>query len=106
MRFVPRLAPSLVCLSLVSLVGACAHRQPTTIPPEQLVGLFKNVKGCREKYAEMDARIDAAGVRNPAFYRVPGFPYFRTDRYAASFKDEVTGLDEVAGWMRRMHGSP
>ncbi len=106
MSFIPRPALSLICLSLVSLVGslvgACAQRQPVTIPPEQLVGLFKNVKGCREKYAAMDARIDAAGVRNPAFYRIPGFPYLRTDRLMASYRNDLSTFDEAAGWVRRM----
>lgn len=92
----------LVCLGFATLIGGCAPRQPVTIPPDQLVGLFKNVKGCREKYAAMDARIDAAGVRNPAFHRVPGFPYLRTDRLMASYRNELSSFDETAGWVRRM----
>lgn len=106
MSFISRPALSLICLSLVSLVGsllgACAQRQPVTIPPEQLVGLFKNVKGCRERYQAMDARIDAAGVRNPAFYQVPGFPYLRTDRLMASYRNDLSTFDEASGWVRRM----
>ena len=72
------------------------------LDPSVFVGMLKGYKDCRAKYAEMDARIDAAGVRDGSYYRVPGFPYFRTDRYAASYKDEVKGLDDTAGWMRRM----
>lgn len=75
---------------------------PVPVDPSVFAGMLKGYKDCRAKYAEMDARIDAAGVRDGGYYRVPGFPYFRTDRFAASYKDEVKGLDDTAGWMRRM----
>ena len=75
---------------------------PVPLDPSLFVGMLKAYKDCRAKYEQMDARIDAAGVRDGSYYRVPGFPYLRTDRYAASFRDQVTGLDEVAGWTRRM----
>ncbi len=60
------------------------------------------LKNCRARYAEMDARIDAAGVRDAGYYRVPGFPYLRTDRTLASFVHEVHTVDEIGGWERRM----
>ncbi|WP_022974949.1 hypothetical protein [Nevskia ramosa] len=98
-----RRALLLICFSLTTLAGGCKEeKKPVEIPPEQLVGLFKNISGCREKYAAMDARIDAAGVRNPAFHRVPGFPYLRTDRLMASYRDQLGTFDEAAGWVRRM----
>ncbi|WP_293374359.1 hypothetical protein [Nevskia sp.] len=81
---------------------ATPAKLPVPLDPSLFVGMLKGYKDCRAKYEEMDARIDAAGVRDGSYYRVPGFPYLRTDRYAASFKDQVTGLDEVAGWTRRM----
>ena len=81
---------------------AAEAKLPVPLDPSVFVGMLKGYKDCRAKYAEMDARVDAAGVRDGSYYRVPGFPYFRTDRYVASFKDEISGLDEVAGWMRRM----
>lgn len=93
----------LICFSLVTVVGGCTEeKKPVQIPPEQLVGLFKNISGCRDKYAAMDAKVDAAGVRNPAFYRVPGFPYLRVDRLMASYRDQLGTFDEAAGWVRRM----
>lgn len=98
-----RLALLPICLALATLASGCTEKkQPIEIPPDQLVGLFKNINGCRQRYAEMDARIDAAGVRNPAFYRVPGFPYLRTDRLMASYRDQLGTFDEAAGWVRRM----
>lgn len=57
---------------------------------------------CHALYAEIDARVEAAGVRDASYYRVPGFPYFRTDRVLASFGTEVQTIDELGGWTRRM----
>ncbi|WP_295686762.1 hypothetical protein [uncultured Nevskia sp.] len=81
---------------------AAEPKLPVPTDPGMFTGMLKGYKDCRAKYAEMDARIDAAGVRDGSYYRVPGFPYLRTDRYVASLKDKVSGLDEVAGWTRRM----
>ncbi len=93
----------LICVGLATVAGGCKEeKKPVEIPKEQLVGLFKNISGCREKYAEMDARVDAAGVRNPAFYRVPGFPYLRVDRLMSSYRDQLETFDAAAGWVRRM----
>lgn len=87
----------LAIASLTSALGAC-----TTTQPSPFVGLYAGYDDCRERYAEIDAQIDAAGVRDAAFYRVPGYPYMRTDRLLASYAHEVEGLNQVAGWMRRM----
>lgn len=94
-------AAALVLFSAAATAGA-EPVLPAPLAPEVFTGILKAYKNCRAKYAEMDARVDAAGVRDGSYYRVPGFPYFRTDRYAASYKDEVKGLDDTAGWMRRM----
>lgn len=89
-------------LSVPALAAAQAPQLPVPLDPAMFTGLLKGYKDCRSKYAEMDARIDAAGVRDGAYYRVPGFPYFRIDRMAASFANEVTEMQDVAGWTRRM----
>lgn len=104
----PRAARLLAAAALAvttATAGAGASAEPVLpapLDPDVFTGILKAYKNCRAKYAEMDARVDAAGVRDGSYYRVPGFPYFRTDRYAASYKDEVKGLDDTAGWMRRM----
>ncbi|MGQ0618701.1 MAG: hypothetical protein ACT4QA_02105 [Panacagrimonas sp.] len=70
--------------------------------PTPFTGWYKGYANCREQYAEMDARVDAAGVRDAEFWRVPGYPYLRTDRMLASFRNEVRGLEDVSEWLRRM----
>lgn len=88
-------------LASAGLLAAC-QTPPNIAPQSAFVGFFKNQADCREQYAAMDARVEAAGVRDGAFYRVPGYPYLRTDRLLASFAKEVQSMDEVSGWIRRM----
>lgn len=54
---------------------------------------------CLSLYAQVDARIEAAGVRDAAYYRVPGFPYLRSDRFSASFAHEIPDLDAFWEWV-------
>ena len=62
---------SLLLLSAVAaaLSAGCA-RTPKIVEPS---GFFIALKTCRARYAEIDAKIDAAGVRDGTFHRVPGF---------------------------------
>ena len=84
---------------LLATLSGCATTEPT---PDPFVGWFKDYRTCRAEYAAMDARVDAAGVRDASTYRVPGYPYLRTDRTLASFAREVKSLEEIGGWIRRM----
>lgn len=84
--------------ALLGALGACA----TPIPQPDFSGLMKPLAECRALYAEVDARVAAAGVGHPAYHRVPGFPYLRTDRLMASYADEVNDLDRFGAWTRRM----
>lgn len=93
-----RIRTLLLSLAATSLTVGCT-RSPTLAEPS---GFFVALKTCRARYAEMDAKVDAAGVRDGVFYRVPGFPYLRSDRMLASFRDEVKTVDEIGGWLRRM----
>jgi hypothetical protein len=86
------------CLSLiVAALAACAVSKP-----DPFEGWYDSYRTCRAEYAAVDARIDAAGVRDAGTYRVPGYPYLRTDRTLASFAHEVKSLDEIGGWIRHM----
>lgn len=95
---IPYLQSTALVLGLVVLTSACT----TTRKDDPFTGWMKPYKDCRALYAEIDARIDAAGVRDASYYRVPGFPYLRTDRVLASFRNEAASIDEFGGWTRRM----
>ena len=88
--------PACLSLILATLAGCAATK------PDPFVGWYKDYRNCRAEYVAMDARVDAAGVREASYYRVPGYPYLRTDRTLASFAREVKSLEEVGGWIRRM----
>ncbi|HWA39025.1 MAG TPA: hypothetical protein VG873_14305 [Burkholderiales bacterium] len=47
------------------------------------------VQACRDWYAEMDAAIDAAGVRDAQETRIASFPYLRIDRAHAALRDRA-----------------
>ena len=96
------LLPCLWAIAVPVQAAEDASAPAASAEEDPFVGLLKPYKTCRAKYAEMDARVDAAGVRDGGYYRVPGFPYFRTDRLLASFANEVQALQDVAGWTRRM----
>ena len=83
------------------LLAGCAAG-PHPVPDSVFTGILAPYKGCRVKFAQMDARIDGAGVRDGSYYRVPGYPYFRTDRLMASLGQTVDGMDPVSDWMHHM----
>jgi hypothetical protein len=58
---------------------------------------------CAQWFERLDETVDRAGVRDAGAYRIPGFPYLRTDRFSASFRDEV-GRDPAAfdAWVERL----
>lgn len=86
-------------LLLFVAIGGCMAPQQQRNP---FTGFFKGYDTCRQQYAEMDARVEAAGVRDAGYWRVPGYPYLRTDRTLATLGSQVHGLDDTSEWLRRM----
>ena len=72
-------------LWVVLLAGGCASIDPYAQEPI-LAHLARSddVGECARLLQRVDARIDAAGVRDAGAPRVPGFPYLRVDRFTAS----------------------
>lgn len=97
MRLRPRMFFALGFVLIAST--ACTHHRVQNVPIE---GFFEAMATCRDEFAALDARVAAAGVQDSAYYRVPGFPYFRTDRLLASYANEVTDFEQLSGWIRRM----
>jgi hypothetical protein len=61
------------------LAAACATLEPARAP---------DLRACAEFFAQLDARVDQAGVRDAQAVRVRGFPYLRVSRLLASYRDE------------------
>ena len=82
-------------LLLLSLAAASAQAPDDGGGTEKLQAFLTQ---CRAKYAEVDARIDASGRRDAGYFRVPGFPYLRSDRLMASFGPELADADAFDDW--------
>jgi hypothetical protein len=85
---------------MLVLAAGCANieapRQPE--PPLSAAG----GTSCANWFEQLDAVIDRAGVRDAGAYRIPGFPYLRVDRFAASFHDRVDDPRSFAAWLARL----
>ncbi|MGH8762530.1 MAG: hypothetical protein ACREUR_04780 [Nitrosospira sp.] len=57
---------------------------------------------CLAFYQEIDAAIDRAGVRDHGLSQVHGFPYLRTTRLLASFRNEASEPIRWSAWIRHM----
>ncbi len=60
------------------------------------------VTACRERFAAIDARVEAAGVRDAGFHRIPGFPYLRSDRLIAAYRDSVDTFERMGDWTAQL----
>ncbi|MGC2203360.1 MAG: hypothetical protein WA633_24860 [Stellaceae bacterium] len=58
---------------------------------------------CAQWFATLDATVDHAGVRDAGVYRTPGYPYFRLDRFLASFRKEILqNPPAFEAWVKRL----
>jgi len=93
--------PGLGAAAVLVLAAAC-----TTLdaPPESaLPPPSPALRLCANWFEQLDAAIDRAGVRDAGAHRIPGFPYLRIDRLAASFRDQVKRNPQVFdAWIARL----
>jgi len=65
-----------------------------------------SLRECAQWFVTLDARVDAAGVRDAQHARVAGFPYLRVDRLLASLRERAAErshtLATLAGRMRAL----
>lgn len=62
-----------------------------------------SLRECAQWFVMLDERIDAAGVRDAQYARVPGFPYLRVDRLLASLRERAAERpDTLATLAQRM----
>lgn len=77
----------------VSIVAGCAS---TSIAQRPVVPQGDK---CLALYEKVDEHVEAAGVMDAAYHRIPGFPYLRTDRYTASFAHELPDMETFWEWV-------
>jgi hypothetical protein len=80
-------ARSAAMLIALLALGACATPQQ---PLQSDLGSPQaEIQQCATWFANLDAAVDQAGVRDAETYPVPGFPHLRVNRFLASFRDNV-----------------
>ena len=73
-----------------ALVAAgCATGEAPLAPHLDAAAAGAEVRECAHWFRALDGQIDAAGVRDAQYTRVPGFPHLRVDRALASLKDRA-----------------
>ncbi|MDH3320230.1 MAG: hypothetical protein OEO84_11150 [Betaproteobacteria bacterium] len=75
------------------LAAACASLE--TAPSAHLESAAAGLRECAEWFRDLDAKVDAAGVRDAQESRIAGYPYVRVNRLLASFR-EYAARDEGA----------
>ena len=81
--------------ALASLACALAAGACTTLGPPPAAALAADE--CTRWFAELDAAVDAVGVRDAQEERVPGFEFVRVDRLAVATRDTAA----PAPWLER-----
>jgi 8-oxo-dGTP pyrophosphatase MutT (NUDIX family) len=69
------------------LAAGCAGNGGGLAP--HLESASPEVRACAHWYRALDAEIDAAGVRDAQYTRVPGFPHLRVDRLHAALRSRA-----------------
>jgi hypothetical protein len=87
---------------VLALAAGCSTVEPPLkVEPAPLSSARTS---CANWFAELDATLDRAGVRDAGAYRIPGFPYLRVDRFAASFRRQANENPQAfAAWVERLH---
>jgi len=78
------------CATFALLLAAGCATQPAPVPP-----VDPALRACVDLYEDMDARVDAARVRDAQDARIPGYPYLRANRLLASYR-QMAAADNAA----------
>jgi hypothetical protein len=85
---------------LAFLLTACAIIPAATRSPH--FGKGDVVGGCADLFASLDDRVSGHQALDPGAFRVEGYPYLRTNRFLASFREAVADNAAFDAWLDRM----
>ncbi|MDP2066670.1 MAG: hypothetical protein Q8K38_11955 [Burkholderiaceae bacterium] len=96
-----RRAMASMVLALAGWLAGCAALDGARPPVPSAAS--PAARECALWFAQLDATIDSAHVRDGGAHRMAGFPFVRTDRFLASFRDEALAGDAAfAAWGARL----
>ena len=78
---------AILMVAAAVLAAGCATGEAPLAP--HLAEGDAEVRECARWYRALDAEVEAAGVRDAQYTRLPGFPHLRTDRTLAALKDRA-----------------
>ena len=89
-------ATRLSLLLILLWLGGCASLDlpPSTLSPSQ--------QGCWQAFVQLDAELDAGTGHDAGDYRIPGFPYLRSNRLLASFAAEIDQPAQLDSWLAQL----
>lgn len=86
-------------ITLALIVGSSGNTLAQDDPRKAMEDILPS---CLPRFAEIDARIEKAGVSDASYHRVPGFPYLRSDRLLASYDAELDDPATFDTWMLQL----
>ncbi len=85
---------------LAFLLTACTIIPAPTRSPH--IGGGGVLGGCADFFASLDGRASESQALDPGAFRVEGYPYLRTNRFLASFREAAADKAAFAVWVDRM----
>ncbi len=83
---------------VIGLLQGCAG-----LAPRQKAALPGRPPQAEQLLTELDAVVAQAGVQDASSFKVPGFPYLRTNRFLAAMKERLVGDEQKTLWVKEMY---
>jgi hypothetical protein len=91
---------SIFLMSFLFLFTGC-----TSFTAQRISQSFERPEECQSFLSALDERVNRSGVRDAASYPIPGFPYFRANRFLLFLKDKIKiqeGREQWSRWMQKL----
>ncbi|MGD9184173.1 MAG: hypothetical protein PVJ13_02515 [Desulfobacterales bacterium] len=83
---------------VIGLLQGCAG-----LTPRQKAVLPGRPPQAEQFLTELDAVVAQAGVQDASSFKVPGFPYLRTNRFLAAMSERLVGDEQKTLWVEEMY---
>jgi hypothetical protein len=84
-----------ILLMLIVLIHGCASWRT-----QQFIAESQRPSQPERFFNELDTAVNQAGVRNAAYFEVPGFPYLRANRFLVSLKGRLNTDAQKQQWVQ------